>query len=290
LLLVFVILALGLPIAKGQWMGSIEHLEVALWPEYDRQAVLVMYRFRLKSDSQLPTTVALPIPAAVGRPHAVAWQDETGGLKVAEFNRTVSDEQATILIHMLSLQGQLEFYADLTLEGPRRSFHFSWPGGFAMDNFFYKVQHPVGAQDLEIVPQPDRKSVGQGGFTYEWIEHGPLTVSESPTIELSYNKDSAALSVEALQQRQPSAPSKPTRQESTAEETLPPWLVGTLGGLILGLAASWFWWSSRKPPAKSASQQKKQVGEVRASFCHQCGTKAKAGARFCMSCGTRLAE
>jgi hypothetical protein len=232
-------------------MGSVDQLKVALWPEYDRQAVLVMYRFRLRAGSQLPTTVALPIPASVGAPHAVAWQDESGGLKVAEFTRTVEDERATILINMLSLRGQLEFYADLTLEGPKRTFMFSWPGGVSMDTFSYKVQHPVGARRLEVIPRPDRQSVEQGGFTYEWIDHGSLAVSEKPAIELRYEKDSAALSVEALQQRQPSAPPQAVRQESPNEEILPPWLFGTLGGLVLGIAVSWFLWSSRRPPEKS---------------------------------------
>jgi hypothetical protein len=228
----------------------------------------------------------------------VAWQDENGGLKVAEFTRTVEGEQATILINMLSLQGQLEFYADLTLEGPKRTFLFSWPGGVSIDAFSYKVQHPVGARGLEITPQPDRQSVGQGGFTYDWLDYGPLAVTETPTIELSYEKESTALSIEALQQRQPSAPSKSTRQESAGEEAFPPWLLGIFGGLILGLAVSWFLWSSRKPPEKSEPKRDRKPAKTKKrekkpekngpSFCHKCGTKAKAGASFCMSCGTKL--
>ncbi len=298
LLLVFVFLALEPSRAESQWMGSIDQLEVAFWPEYDRQAVLVMYSFSLMPNSQLPTTVALPIPAAVGNPHAVAWQDESGGLKVAEFTRTVEDEHATILVNMLSLEGQLEFYADLTLEGQTRTFLFSWPGGVATDGFSYKVQHPVGALGLEIIPPPARRSIGQDGLTYEWVDHGPLAVMEKPAIELSYEKESAALSVEALQRSQPAAPPKSARQESVNEGGLPTWLLGTLGGMLLGLAVSWYWRSSRKPPETSrkprdppstkAKHRKKQAGESGPSFCHKCGTKAKAGASFCMSCGTQL--
>ncbi len=196
LLLVVALLGLTPSVAGSQLAGSIEQLEVALWPEYDRQAVLVMYTFRLKPDSLLPTKVALPIPASVGQPHAVAWKDESGGLMLAEFTRTVQDERAMILMNMQSLEGQLEYYADLTLEGPRRTFLFSWPGGVDLGAFSYKVQRPLGALGFEIIPPPDRRTVGQDGFTYEWVDHGPLEDKERPTIELGYEKDTAALSVQ----------------------------------------------------------------------------------------------
>ena len=161
LLLVVVLLVLTSSGAGSQLAGSIEQLEVALWHEYDRQAVLVMYTFRLKPDSFLPTKVALPIPVTVGIPHAVAWQDESGGLMVAEFDRVVEDERAMILINMQSLEGRLEYYADLTLEGSRRTFVFSWLGGVDLDAFSYKFQHPVGALGFESVPPPDRASGGR---------------------------------------------------------------------------------------------------------------------------------
>ena len=298
LLLVVALLGLTPSVAGSQLAGSIEQLEVALWPEYDRQAVLVMYTFRLKPDSFLPTKVALPIPATVGRPHAVAWKDESGGLMLAEFTRTVQDERAMILINMQSLEGQLEYYADLTLEGPRRTFLFSWPGGVDLGAFSYKVQRPVGALGFEIIPPPDRRTVGQDGFTYEWVDHGPLEDKERPTIELGYEKDTAALSVQSLKPSQPPSPSKPGRQESTNEGILQPWLLGSFGGLIIGLAVSWYWWSSRKPPETSPNARGRQVvrsgppekraGETGPNFCHNCGMKAETRSNFCMSCGTRL--
>jgi hypothetical protein len=292
---VFALLVLTPSTAECQWVGSIEQLEVALWPEYDRQAVLVIYRFRLKPDTRLPTTVALPTPAAVGQPQAVAWRDESGGLLVAESTRNVDGERATILINMPSLEGQLEYYADLTLEGSRRNFLFAWPGGVAADSFSYEVQRPVGVLQLEIKPPPDRQRVGGDGLTYAWVEHGPLEVTERPVIELSYEKESMTLTAQALQPSQPSNPSSPEPQVSTNGGTLPPWLPAAFGGLVLGLALSWYWWSSRKPPDTShrprpakTIQSKEPAAGIGANFCYNCGTKTKSGANFCMSCGTKL--
>ena len=297
LLLVVALLGLAPMAAGSQLSGSIEQLEVALWPEYDRQAVLVMYRFRLKTGSLLPTKVALPIPASVGRPHAVAWQNESGGLMVAEFARVVEDEVALILINMQSLEGQLEYYADLTLEGPRRSFLFSWPGGVDLSAFSYKVQRPLGALGFETAPSPDRRTAGQDGFTYEWIDHGPLKATEKPTIELSYEKDASALSAQALEPSQPPSPSKPASTAST-DDNLQPWLLGGFGGVFLGLVVSWYWWSSRKPPeaphtargrqAARTEPSENQADKTGSNFCHNCGAKAETRAKFCMSCGTRL--
>ena len=258
----------------------------------------MIYRFRLKPESLLPTTVALPIPKTVGQPHAVAWRDESGGLLVAEFTRVVEDERAMIHITMHSLQGQLEYYTDLTLEGRRRTFVFSWLGGVDLDAFSYKVQRPLGALGLEITPPAGRSAVGQDGFTYEWVDHGSLQGTERPTIELSYEKDTAALSVQALEPSQPSVPSNPAREESTGEVFLQPWLLGSFGGVLLGLAVGWYWWSSREPPETSRSARgrqaartrppEKRAGETGPNFCHNCGVKAVTRANFCMSCGTQL--
>ncbi len=46
----------------SQLAGSIEQLEVALWPEYDRQAVLVMYT--------LPLEAGQPLADEGGPPHS----------------------------------------------------------------------------------------------------------------------------------------------------------------------------------------------------------------------------
>ena len=146
--------------------ATIDHLEIAMWPEFDQRAVLVIYRFQLSPDSQLPATVSLPIPASAGEPHAVAWRDEAGRLLVADYTREISGEWANILVRIESLEGQLEFYSDLNIAGPSRSFALSWPGDVRVNTLTYEVQQPVGATDLIVDPSPQDQSIGQDGLLY----------------------------------------------------------------------------------------------------------------------------
>ena len=67
---------------EAQRNQAIEWLEVVLWPEYDRHAILVVYRAKLVEDTILPAQVRLPMPAIAGEPFAVAWQDEESLAKV----------------------------------------------------------------------------------------------------------------------------------------------------------------------------------------------------------------
>ena len=99
-------------IAEAQNSAMIEQLEVALWPEYDRRAVLVIYRVQLAADTPLPTNIRLPMPAEVGDPYAVAWLGEDGKLLVADYVSEVQGEWNVITLTSGSLVAQLEYYVD----------------------------------------------------------------------------------------------------------------------------------------------------------------------------------
>src|SRR3990172_8860380 len=65
LMLAFFLLPAVLPTAapaRAQAAPSIELLEIVLWPEYDRPAVLVIYRVTLSPDTAFPTQLTPPIP------------------------------------------------------------------------------------------------------------------------------------------------------------------------------------------------------------------------------------
>ena len=70
-LLLFVVFLFLVPAAQAQGMLSLATLEVALWPEYDRPEVLVIYKAKLPADISLPVDVSLKIPAIAGEPFAV---------------------------------------------------------------------------------------------------------------------------------------------------------------------------------------------------------------------------
>ena len=275
-----------------QATAGLQRLEVALWPEYDRTATLVIYRFQLDAETTLPAVVELPIPSSVGEPNAVAWQNADQSLFDAPHTIESDGEWATVWIEMeQSRTGQLEYYADLEIVDDLRSFRFDWPGGIQIEALAYEVQQPVTATDLTIGPEPDRQSPGPFGLTYHLAELGPQAAGVSWAIELSYRKPDAILSVEALQPLGVPAAGTSAAGDSSA---LVPWV---LGGLGLTVVAGGIVYYLRSRPALPAPRRRRGAAvertlertlEVSAVFCHQCGSKAQVSDRFCRNCGTRL--
>ena len=61
LLLALLVCAAGTAPTVAQ--DRLERLEISLWPEYDRPAMLVMLRAWLPADAEFPVTISLPMPA-----------------------------------------------------------------------------------------------------------------------------------------------------------------------------------------------------------------------------------
>ncbi|HJS30103.1 MAG TPA: hypothetical protein VJ768_10805, partial [Anaerolineales bacterium] len=72
---VFLLSVLLIPGARAQAEVTLEEANIALWPEYDRPGMLVIYRITLSPTVALPAALEFNIPAAAGVPNAVA---ETG--------------------------------------------------------------------------------------------------------------------------------------------------------------------------------------------------------------------
>ena len=181
---------------QGSAQGAtapIEHLEVSLWPEFDKPAMLVIYRFEIPPETPLPARVALPIPDASGPPHAVAWLGDEGGLFDAVFTSESAGGWQTIEVELPeSRSGQLEYYSDMDFTDTVRSFLFEWPLGFELGGMSYKVQEPVGATDLVVRPAPDGEGLGDYGLNYLTAEMGAQSVDSAPAISVTYQKANPA--------------------------------------------------------------------------------------------------
>jgi hypothetical protein len=293
------IVSASVPIAgHGQAITEIGDLEVAIWPEYDRPQALVIYRVTLPADVELPSTVAVPIPADVGEPHAVANRGPEGGLLVAPYRLQVEGGWATVFAEAEGPNVQIEYYDALQIEGDRRDFTFTWPEGFPADSVGYEIQQPWGAQGLQVDPPPQQSGLGADGLQYDWGSLGAIGVSSSFTIELSYSKPNAALTVEQLQ---PPAPAL-SRPETTSGATpdlsqIFPWVMGALGLSLVVTGAYLYFRGRSAPERKKASMPRRRTagrqaeageGDVGSVFCHVCGNRAGIGDRFCRYCGARL--
>jgi hypothetical protein len=265
---------------------ALEEMKIDLWPEYDRPAALVMYRFRLKAGSDLSTPVAVPVPENVEDPHAVAWRDDKGSLFVADFTRRVEGDRAMVLTRLGSREGQLEFYSNIELTGRERLFRFEWPGGVEVGALSFQIQRPRGASEFRISPEPSRQWEGEDGLTYALVDLGPQSSSAKPSIEVRYEKATEGLTAPPIASA--SAPPVPESRAGSSETS--PWLVGA-GGVVLGalgFALVRALTAARSPAPKRESIDEPSAGSGKPIFCHECGTKGRRTDTFCMNCGTRL--
>lgn len=251
---VLVLTIMGAASASAQ--SALARLEVVLWPEYDRPALLVMLRGYLPPDAALPTTVALPMPAST-TPHAVAKRDSNvGTLLMASHTLEADGAWTRVRIVTDMHEVRLEYYAELSTTDAERQILFEWPGGVAARELTYEIMQPIGASGFAVTP-PGLQRVGDDGIAYQVGDLGPLAATDPFSIAVSYTKTSPLLTAEAFKPPAPDAPqlSQPPSQPSTPE---PPAAEGPEGAgantllvaLVVVLAAalvgSWVFFGSRK--------------------------------------------
>lgn len=286
--------------ASAQSAVPLGRVEVALWPEYDQQAMLVIYRVTLPAATTLPATVVLPIPARVGDPTAVAQQASDGALILASYTRTAVDgDWARLTIQTDSAVLQVEYYDTLTIDGAARSYEFVWPASYAVTELAYEILQPVGASGMQIDPASTSDRVGSNGLTFYSGSLGAQAGSAEARIRLGYSKTDATLSAESAPVQAGDLPAIGAAQPTgvpASLTSLAPWLIGGLGLALLAAGALLFLRSRQadrqagRPRHRPAREAEGREGSIDASavFCHTCGTQAGVTDAFCRKCGTRL--
>lgn len=289
------------PLAVGaQNNAAIEQVEVAIWPEYDQHAVLVIYRVQLTVDTELPAQVRLPMPASAGEPYAAAWLNDEGRLLVADYMSELQGEWSVITLTSQSLVAQLEYYIDYGSSGQSRKYVFEWPEGFGVGSFSYDIQQPAGAEDLQIDPLPDRSITGSDGLEYHQADLGQVLGTQSIRIELIYSNPSDQLTADSFV-TSPLPLSTPVAAEGSTPDVLQilPYLLGGLGLILVVVSIFLYVHSRRETQRKKIKlgfdtevQPDKSHGEIGVDpstiYCHQCGTKASVSDRYCRHCGASL--
>jgi hypothetical protein len=273
--------------------GPLDRVQVALWPEYDRAATLVILQAQLPAGTPVPAAISLPIPAQVGEPSAVAFVGEDGTLLTADYTRTVRGDWAVITIQTETAAVWLEYYADLSYDDDLRSFTYTWPGGLEVGTFGFEVQQPAGADALQVSPQ-GVSEIGADGLLYQRGELGPQTESATISISLSYSNPTSQLTRREI--GRPDVTSGGTPDVSTWL----PWLLGGFGLLLVVGGALFMLRMNRAAPvvkSKPRRKRRRQKAEepktgrqIDASpvFCHSCGTQASVSDIYCRRCGTQL--
>jgi len=273
---------------------SLKHVEVGLWPEYDRPTMLVIYRVTLDAGTSLPATISLPVPTRAGEPTAVAQVDAAGGLVLADYELEAEDaEWSRLDIRAESTRLQVEYYDALTAEGDQRTYTLDWPAGWPVGELTFEVQQPSGAASMEIVPAPAEVRRGSDGLTYHLGSLGAQDGKTSASLLVRYVTSATGLTAGT---ETPATSAEKASPQVAPRLTWIPWAVAGLGAASLALGAVLYLHSRR---AVSLSQRprhpaaRRRADDARADdapvvFCHSCGAQAGRGDRFCRQCGTRL--
>ena len=293
--------------ARAQRQGTVrfETVQIDLWPEYDRQAMLVILRATIAEDAQLPVDLTIRIPADAGEPNAVAVRPADGPALNTEYERQVLGEWAYINLTATVPDVQIEYYdPDIVRDGIAREFVFEWPGDYAVDTVVMLVQQPTGSENMSTIPRLSAVTQDSFGLVYLGGEIGEVAAGETFTLTIAYEKQTDDLTVNFL----PIESSEPLAEDTEGRISLTsalPWAMGILGAAVIFVGVYWYWSTgrrlrpeSRRRPARVVTESagpryaepelREPIQEEASIFCHQCGKRAHTGDKFCRSCGTKL--
>jgi len=290
-------------LASAQAEISLNELEVDIWPEYDRQDVLVIYRLTLDTTVALPASLTFRIPVAAGDPYNVAVRDTDGLLYNVSFTRTVQDNWSLVRFTTPSNEVQFEYYdPGLRVTEAKRSYTYQWPGDYPVTSLSIQVQQPVGAHDMKITPALGSGLPGEGGLVYYTAMIGSVPAGNPFSVAAVSLKKNDGLSVETMRVEPPAPIDERTSGRLTVNEVLP-WVLGGTGLVLIGGGVWWYlqsgrgegtgWGSAktadRKRHARTAEKEMEaETVEESGVYCAQCGRRAPPGDQFCRACGARL--
>jgi len=299
------VMAIGLTVTATAFAQSpattLEQLEVELWPDYDRPAVLVLLTGTLPDDTALPATVTIPIPQSATI-NAVARIDTLGGmLSIVEIDDSVSGQ---LTFTVPDSRFRIEYYVPYTSDGDARDFTFEWRSDLAVDQLLPTIQQPSMATEMSVSPEALDVANRPDGLLYHSLPGIEVPAGQTYSLETSYTMTRPQLTAELLAEQQPAAPlfseDLPESTVSTSDSDFNWPLVAIVVGVLLVIAAVVFLFISNRqknkrvakprPVRRARSKQPTySVGSepaAGANFCHECGQGLDPSDRFCRNCGT----
>lgn len=270
---------------------NLSSVEVWIWPEYDQPSVLVIQRILVNSGTPLPATMTFRIPAAAETPSALAIGDTftTASDKAVEYMLEPDGKWVKVVVKVTAPAILLEYYdPSLAKSGKNHTYLYEWAGDYAVDNFHVEMQQPFDASAMQMNPVLPSVNPIQDGLTYYSGDFGALAAGQTFTLDVSYVKDSDALSI-SFMNVQPSAPVDENTVGRVSWDTYLPWLIAGFG--VLMITGGFYYYYRTTARTRPAMRRRHTASEEAAegqTYCPQCGARARRGDRFCRTCGTRL--
>lgn len=281
---------IGFAETAAQPLDTLASLTVALWPEYDRPEVLVIYQGELTPDAPLPATVSIEMPASVQQMHAVAYLDENTNTLISldTFRLEASSQAKRLILTTPARRFHAEYYADdvLLREGSTRTVHFVFTATTTIENFRFELQQPFGAVDFSSEPLPVSVEKRGDNLFYAQYPVEPLAAGASRSLRVSYQRTTDMLSSEAMRKTPGAVSSLPV---STAANTgLPPeWGATLAGSFFLGTGLGYLIRGRLRGGCPKDAHRGELPGRSgTARYCYRCGVRLYSEALYCHACGT----
>lgn len=272
---------------------SISKLGISLWPEYDNNQVLVIYRGNVSGDVQLPVEIQLNILPGSTDPH-VASVTLTGEHIHDPFEVKVDDKGTYVSFMLKERDFHLEYYFNPFTPGVNdKIFKYSYTTYYPIINFSYEVQQPVAAFDFQTTPISFQEFTDDMGITHSQVSAGSLAAGETKHVSVSYFRSGLETSLQRLEKSE-----KSTDVYTIISTGVLILLVGIMIYSYIGNSAK-----KRSKVQRAGAKRKKHTAHTKTNepseklvfrsdrkpnFCSNCGEKVDYDAVYCGSCGTQV--
>ena len=274
---------------QAQGNISLDTVAVSVWPEYDRPTVLVIEHMLVSAGTSLPATMTFRIPAAVGKPTAMAVGQTPQTVGDTPYTLKPDGDWIDVIVQVNGPAIQLEYYdPSLVKVDAARQFVYKWSGDYAVKAFHIELQQPLDANGVETDPPLPDISSSSENLIYHAGDFGALSAGQSFSLTVKYQKASDALTISSTN-LQPSAPVSDNTTGRVSLQTYLPWIFAGFG--VLMLAGGLYYYFRGQPRQRPLRKRRHAASEEKVegqTYCPQCGTRARNGDRFCRTCGTRL--
>lgn len=272
---------------------ELEWLTVDLWPDYDREAALVLLTGSLAPEVTTPVEVTVPLPPGADV-NAVARIDANDSM-LADLDPVIGEESVTFTLP--DRRFRVEYYYPYEAEGLQRSFTFDWLAPqLGVRDLSLAVQQPALAEEMATDPPAEAISQGNDQLDYYNLPDETVAAGEPYVVDVTYTMSEERLTATVAEDMPGASETAPAQTDDGLDLDWPV-VLGITGGLLVGVALAWQVFGDRltgratprKPrPARAQKEAASPPRSGTARFCHNCGEQVQPDDRFCRECGTRL--
>lgn len=302
LMLLILGLSLGGSVFAQERDASLDFLNVDLWPDYDRAAVLVLLTGSLTEDTGLPVSINIPIPENADI-NAVARVDAVGNLFTdIDFD---SREPGNLILNLSEPSFRIEYYFPYESNGNQHEFGFDWLADIDVNQLSVTFQQPSLATNVVLSPEATNTINGDDNLLYHQLPNSVVVAGTPYSMDASYEMVRQQLSSELISSQlltesdlSTTIPTEPGQDSGEFDWTI---VLGVAGGVLILAIVGWLIVSNRrssrrvlKPqPRRRQQSQRSPTPDPRSTrttgksrFCHECGQPLDPGDKFCRNCGT----